>query len=178
MGVTCLREMVATKDSHHQTSSEPALCSPGLLTSPYLWRFLNNPALFQLPGDWIPDSSVCTLLSVASNSSTSHSSSMHRAPSPELPQDPVPNLDPPRSLRYHAPNGTVPCPPPPPQPEPALITSLPGGRCCCPTAVQTGPGCTSVLLAANTSCFLSLDASGLPADPHTCHKAFSGSSFC
>lgn len=126
---------------------------------------MNNPGPFQLPGDWIPDSSVCILFSVSSR----HRTSMHRASNPELLPDPAPNLAPPHSL------SETPCPKYHSSPsEPALFTYLPGGRCCCPTAVPTGSGCPSVLLVANTSCFLSLDTSSLPVEARTCHSAFAG----
>lgn len=80
-------------EGHHQLC---ALCSPGVLTSPYPWKFFTNPAFFQLPGDCIPHSSVCILLS--QDTAPPPTGPPCRAPNPELLPHPAPNLALPRSL--------------------------------------------------------------------------------
>lgn len=157
--------MVDIEDGHHQLC---ALCSPGVLTSPYPWRFFTNPAFFQLPGDCIPHSSVCILLS--QDTAPPPTGPPCRASNSELLPHPAPNLALPRSL------SEAPCPKPHSSLVWNLLSSLAWWKVllshCSPNTQSPGPGCPSVLLAANTLRFLSLDTSGLPADPHTCHRAF------
>lgn len=101
--------MVDIEDGHHQLCS---LCSPGVLTSPYPWRFFTNPAFFQLPGDCIPHSSVCILLS--QDTAPPPTGPPCRAPNSELLPHPAPNLALPRSL------SEAPCP----KPHSSLVWNL------------------------------------------------------